>query len=309
MFANGLGHCIFSLDEIDTNLPFNPMQLLHFAPAALRNTRMLALMFHADYILKFLTCGLEISADPPFLFRPTTAGLLKGVAAPLVAAVNVCVDSAPQENKAHRFWINAGGLPVQMDENDNYVEVALGRLEMCVKKQLMVRDPQTGELKDAPVDSDDTSPEGLFARNCTQHYEALGVYFPVLMQLRELAKIEHAVDILQAMRQHVDERIAVDIPSQRPERARMHGEHLTETLAKASTEFNDMNVESRLSDLCSRQHIPYRQYDEVRGMIRNALNERNNQMVHSIVTQLADRVGVASYSLTNEVRTNLRLGH
>lgn len=56
----GLSHSIFSLDQADYELNFHPFQLMRFSPKRLENTRYLATLLAADYLLKMIATNTEV---------------------------------------------------------------------------------------------------------------------------------------------------------------------------------------------------------------------------------------------------------
>eukprot|EP01042_Synura_sphagnicola_P032162 gene32162-41398_t len=70
IFQTGAPAMVFSLDAIDAQRrPHHPFQVPHFKPDAARGTTALSAMLHTDYLLKFLTCGVERHVRDGFLRR------------------------------------------------------------------------------------------------------------------------------------------------------------------------------------------------------------------------------------------------
>jgi hypothetical protein len=72
----GISSTFFSLDQLEDKLHANPLQKTTYFPESLDGTEFLLTLFHADYLLKMFTVGVEISSKPPFLMQDTS-NLLK----------------------------------------------------------------------------------------------------------------------------------------------------------------------------------------------------------------------------------------
>lgn len=310
--TNGLAHPQFSLDAIDPDRACNPLQLMRFAPAGLRGTRALAAMFHADYLLKFFTCGVEISAYPPFPMRSTScvSGLLSQLPPSIARDISVVVDSATVGNRAHRFWVDTGEFSQEVQEKENELSMTFGFLNMQVKKHLLRRNPDTGEVEDAPNDTADDSPEGQFALNFTQHYDAIGQVFPVFAQLREMAKIAHMVQMLQVIRRGQLESIN-ELDSRHSEMATSIGKWLDETLGQAQLPSQKHSVHDLVEQEISSQGL-WHQADEARRQLRPQviamLSRADSEQISSLSSQLASQFGCATSTISTQVRRHLRDG-
>lgn len=58
--TKGLSHSVFSLDQADYELEFHPFQLMRFLPKRLENSRYLATLLAADYLLKMIATNTEV---------------------------------------------------------------------------------------------------------------------------------------------------------------------------------------------------------------------------------------------------------
>lgn len=56
----GLSHSVFSLDQADNELEFHPFQLMRFSPKRIENSRYLATLLAADYLLKMIATNTEV---------------------------------------------------------------------------------------------------------------------------------------------------------------------------------------------------------------------------------------------------------
>lgn len=66
----------FSLDPPSRNEKYHPFQELRLHPDSIKNTEVLQTLFEADYIIKFLSIGSEVSAIPLFGQKPCIQGLI-----------------------------------------------------------------------------------------------------------------------------------------------------------------------------------------------------------------------------------------
>jgi hypothetical protein len=146
VLQNGITSSFFSLDQPGRDsdgqlFESHPFQEMVYNPAGLRGTSYLATMFHTDYLLKFFSCGIEVSGSAPFKQRPTSAGLLKRLPPSLCKSLQPIVDpklSSSQRGKAHRFWIDAGTIERDLTETGSVLECRFGRVPMAVKKHLLM---------------------------------------------------------------------------------------------------------------------------------------------------------------------------
>lgn len=60
IIIKGLSHSVFSLDQADYELDYHPFQLMRFAPKRLENSRYLATLLAADYLLKMIATNTEV---------------------------------------------------------------------------------------------------------------------------------------------------------------------------------------------------------------------------------------------------------
>ena len=314
--ADAMAGCIaapvFSLDPINNEAaPHHPLQAMKFAPNALRSTSMLATMFYADYLLKFFTCGAEVSASPPFPLRPVdTAGLLHGLPAELVQALTICsrAHNAAGESvqAAHRFWVDVGDMQYDVKESATTgLSVSFGNVNMRIKTHMLRKNPRTGELEDAPVDTDDQSPEGRFAAGVTSKFELLARHFPVFARLRELAKICAAIRLMDGFRKGIREQLEATRRSAPQDLRQALNDGLT---APAGYPFaqNESKISEIIEDNIRQQSIPYYQHSEARRQLRpqviRALRETDAEVITGLSSSLASQFGCSAHSLQYAVR-------
>jgi hypothetical protein len=269
----GLVESLFSLDEIDAKCPYSPLQVMHFLPDSLRDTTALATLFHADYILKFLVCGAEVSAKPPFPLRELS-DLLKRAEPNIYKEL---VDREQGSGKAHRFWITAGSIPTNIIEDQNKVEIVVGSPKMLIKKHVMQRNPVTNEMEDAPMDPGDDSPEGRLALFLTENYERLGNVFPVLLRLRELAKMSTAVRLLLSVKQATRVQLA-ELPT-------IKEQQVLELRAKLNNDKKFM-IDTALNSLPLHQRGAGA-YSEISRALSNGKGREHDELIDRFATRFA----------------------
>ena len=199
VFSYGIGTTYFSLDPLDSFLrPMHPCQAMRFSKNVPHNTDFVKTMFFTDYLLKFFTTGIEVSSTFPFDMRSTSCGLLDRLPMHLRKLLEPLHDSEQSQHKAHRFWIESEHIPYNQVQNGEELQIYFGDVNMKVKKHLLVKD-KNGQFIDAPDDESDNSPEAVFAREFTKHYDEIGTYFPEFLRLRELLKLATAQSIVSSI--------------------------------------------------------------------------------------------------------------
>jgi hypothetical protein len=192
IFNTGAPAMVFSLDSIDSQRQHHPLQLLHFKPDRARGTTVLSCMFHTDYILKFLTCGLEISCAAPFKQRDIREGFFNRLPSRVQEDLSVIWSSggsAGVGDQAHRFWIDAGNLPYSETRTDDNFRILYGKQAMRVKKHKLKVNAE-GELVDDDGDAENPEDrEAQFAANFTRHYDTVATVFPEFAMLAEFTKM------------------------------------------------------------------------------------------------------------------------
>lgn len=315
---------VFSLDPVDDALPYHPFQALKFLPVSLRNTSVLATMFHTDYVMKFFSCGMEISSMAPFAQRPTTEGLLRRLPPAVATALNVnATKTAAGEDKAHRFWIEAGTLPYDEVRSTTTASITLGAQQMRVKKHLLARNRLTGALEDSEFDDpSDATAEAQFARNFTLYYDEIAKAFPEFGLLREMAKMLVGINFVRGLAEGVKLTVA-DLPSQEREIATKIENDLRTSIGSAITEFPSSTtmpaaeLRQMLDENIARirrehgsqftysieQDVRGRFTTEIQSGYRDAVERRDREQVSQLATQLH-----VSESAVREMLTYRRFG-
>jgi curved DNA-binding protein CbpA len=200
MINLGIGGGFLSLDHVDADKRYHPLQAVRFSPDYLEGTEYLKTLFMTDYLLKMFTTGVEISAHPPYRTRAIDS-LLQALPDHLRKILMLCRDNHHGKSRAHRFWITAEAIERQEHEVGHTKKFHFGDIKMTVKKHLLDFN-ENGTLKDAQVDEHDQTPEGQFALQFTKYYNEIGQYFPEFARLKELVKISGAISDLKQIRAH-----------------------------------------------------------------------------------------------------------
>ncbi len=207
-----------SLDPPSLDQPFHPFQEIRCdksggnndkTATGLEGTRCLYTMLHADYLLKSFSVGVEVSAIPPFNQRPCKEGLIAHLPPHLKEVLKPISERGYNQNKMHRFWINAIELTVSVDQHgDSVKEFKLGEPKMAIKTH-PIAPGRDGKLKDTEESGDSDGLFAQFAADLTKHYDELEKYFPIFKRLKELAKLQYLPNALKNvqkfLKQNADE--------------------------------------------------------------------------------------------------------
>ncbi|CAF3658325.1 unnamed protein product [Rotaria sp. Silwood1] len=273
VFSKGITQAIFTLDQPDSKLLSHPFQEMKYGPSSsLVHTQYLATLLHADYLLKMITTGTEVCAIAPFPMEKES-NVLRRLPRHLQELLKPLHQREKTKNlwgNAHRFWIEAGNLIYERQVNKAQSEIIyrLGDVKMFVKKHLLEYDEQ-GNLIDDTIRNNtnlDQSPEGLFAKAFTDHYNEIGSYFPELLRLKELLKLGALLAILQN-----------------------HYENLTEMMTNEQS-----SVEEMLTSVKSQiREYPHATTYNVNYHYSNILRENNvssTDVPSHMITELKDKI-------------------
>ncbi|WP_341810583.1 J domain-containing protein [Wolbachia endosymbiont (group A) of Campoletis raptor] len=146
LFQRRLTSAIFSLDPVDSDMPYHPFNQMRFAPSTLFHSQLLHTMFITDYLLKFLTVGQEVQRRDPYELRS-----LDRITSRLPDHLKKVIydfHASNHEESLHRFWIESEEVELAIDDSkDGNVLFALGNIRMVVKHHKMKRDAE-GNLVD-----------------------------------------------------------------------------------------------------------------------------------------------------------------
>lgn len=307
IFNVGLPAMIFSLDAIDPQRQHHPFQLLHFNSEKARGTTVLSCMFHTDYILKFLSCGLEVSCLPPFKQRDVREGFLRRLPSYVQEDLSVIwsnqASNRSNDDQAHRFWIDAGDLAYSDTRDQNSYRVVYGKQMMRVKKHKL-RLNGNGELVDDDGPDSLEDREYQFAANFTRHYDLIASYFPEFAMLGEFSKMISATVLLLCEAMNCKE-IIKDITNNKTTVANQIESQLRNDLGSidfplaGSNKLNTM-IEEHIQEQERIHHIrlTVQQRNQIRDEYQRQAREADNKQVNS----LASSLGVSN---SNSVRTML----
>jgi hypothetical protein len=119
-----IGPGFFSLDQIDEKLNLNPFQKFTYEPKCLKSSLILSTLFHADYLLKQLAMGTEVSSKAPFKQRDIKKGnYYKGLDESVVEKLKPVHERGTKYYKCGRFWIQADELEYDLDETSTQIKV------------------------------------------------------------------------------------------------------------------------------------------------------------------------------------------
>lgn len=306
---------VFSLDSVDPQRPYHPFQILHFMPEKCRGTSVLSCMFHTDYLLKFLSCGMEISCAPPFRQRETKLGFLKRLPAYIQKDLSVIADGARGNNdQAHRFWIDAGLLPYSEVHSEEKFSAVFGKQAMRVKKHKL-RLNSEGKLVDDDGPDDPTDLEAQFARNFTRHYDTISQYFPEFAMLAEFTKmIAASVMLLNVAETHKSE--ASSLEGRVNEITKSITASLSSTLGSiefplgSASKVNDaVEDHVRETDRLNGYRLTYDQKNQVRRSARSeietAFTEHDKKQVKSLASSLETSEYAVRQMLTTKDFTSI----
>ena len=198
--------CFFSLDPVTSQeTRCHPFNKLTFMPQQLQESGFLSTLLHSDYLLKQLSTGFEISLHPPFHKRPVYEGLIKGLPERLQKALLSVPSRGPSVALVHRFWIEAEAVEWDVQEDDESTRWLFGNVKMAVRCQPMRHTP-FGGLEDLDgLGPDPDSPEGSFIADFTRYYDEIGDYFPQLLRLKELCKVQFLGALLANYERELEE--------------------------------------------------------------------------------------------------------
>ena len=149
-------------------------------PAKLGNTGIMDTLFHADYILKFLVIGSEVSAKFPYEVRPVKH-LIEHLPQHLQHAIR-----PPHTRETikclcpHRVWIDIKQLDYESHVSDGKEFYYIKSVDTKVNTKSLGKFPTSlGHTK--------------FAEDLTSHYTELSQYFPIFARLVELSKLQFVI--------------------------------------------------------------------------------------------------------------------
>lgn len=296
----------FTLDQPSDSQRFgtepwrlHPFQETGFGPASARGTGVLHAMLHADYLLKFFTCGVEVSGIAPFDTRPSSAMMTVLPRDIATLLLQLSHEAGRRPGKCHRFWIDANAINFSATVNGSKQVVDVDKPSMKLKTQLMKPNVR-GEFEDAPTaDQADDSPEANYARAFTLHYERIAQYVPVFARLRELLRVMAVIRVLRSIfdtmfdransRSTVIGEIRVRLVTVKAELCKMYP-----TSERRISEI----VNESVNDACSRARVSRSQVSRseiasAESTIRDQISENDRNQLAALTNQLNDAHGTS----------------
>ncbi|XWV26959.1 hypothetical protein QJ857_gp0090 [Tupanvirus soda lake] len=307
----GIQSALFTLDQPDTSMQSHPFQEMKYYPKQLAGTDYLATLLHTDYLLKMLSMGIDVSSNMPFEFRDINEGFINKLPEYLREAIKPIHqrENCTSHGTAHRFWIEAGELVYDTDENDTMVTWKFADIKMKVKKHLLKYD-EFGKLIDDENDvEDDNSAEAEFAKNFTKYYEHIGVFFPELLRLKELLKLGGVLTILRSMYHNTKESMST---------INVDSSFIKKNLSNLSSQikeyplYTESNVSSayydvlRANGLSDDSRVAYSEISRTKDNIRSQLREADENILNQVTKILAEGYHCSEYDIHSTVKSWLQ---
>ncbi|CAF1228750.1 unnamed protein product, partial [Didymodactylos carnosus] len=211
VLTNGIDFAYFTLDPPNANYHSHPFNEMRYLPRRLENIpNYLLTLLHTDYLLKMISTGVEICSLIPFEMRSSTDNLMQRLPIKIREELQAIAvkKSGMITDSIRRFWIQPEST-LDYEQifhknffgrtNDNITHVYLSdNFKMCVKQHRMKYDEKGNLIDDKNDTQDDQSAEAQFSRVFTKYYDEIGEYFPELLRLKELVKLNFLSRIIRA---------------------------------------------------------------------------------------------------------------
>ena len=181
---------VFSLDPPSGTERYHPFMKMRCYPEKLKNTEFMQSLFHADYVLKFLTTGVEVSAKHPFNFKPVQESLIKDLPDSLDFLRRPPYTRGMSHMASHRFWIEVEKVFYDEDITDSHAIYYIDKVEVKIKSRPMVV-TLNGNTVDAK--HSEYGPHAQFACELTDNYEEISKHFRIFARAKELSKLQFVV--------------------------------------------------------------------------------------------------------------------
>ncbi|CAF3435002.1 unnamed protein product, partial [Rotaria sp. Silwood2] len=281
VFKNNLEYGIFTLDQPDNEFHSHPFQQMRYHPSSLVYTQYLATLFHTDYLLKMFTTGAEICAKPPFDIQPINKGFFQRL--PKYLQEKLKPINEYERNiafgQAHRFWIEPDKLNYEIVQRETSTLFLVGDVRLRVRKHLLRRNHEGQLVDDENEDEyEKSSPESMFAKAFTDHYDEIGNYFPELLRLKELLKLSALCKFARAHYQKL---------SEAPHESIRDFIRFTRSQLHEYPHANDFSVEMYYKKLLLENHIssfnvPYAEANALRMEIRRQLQAVDQKIIEQL---------------------------
>lgn len=201
VMTKGIVSSSFSLDP-GSGHPNHPFQELSFFPPSLVGTDYLSTLLHADYILKMLIMGVEISGKFPFGLKDTKNGFLATIPEDLRHSFrSVSERSEKRILGAVRTWIEAEPIKYEAKVENGKLKFFLSENSLLVKFEQILRYDED-EKKFVCGDKirekfNDETPHKLFVDDMNKHMSQLELHMPVFARLKQLYRLSATAAIFQ----------------------------------------------------------------------------------------------------------------
>jgi len=185
----------FSLDPAPPPYRRSPLYTCDALPKSYAHTDAFHSLAHADWILKQIAVGAEVSAHAPFASRPLVFD--EPWLRPLAARGSKFLGP-------HRFWLACDTIEYKVEEKEDMTVMYFGKVTFQLRghlKSLEVEDEEVG--KDHAVES--------FCQDLSSHWEELKVKFPIFRRVEEIAKLQFCQKFLSNYRDTFDRSRAADV--------------------------------------------------------------------------------------------------
>ena len=177
----------FSLDPPSTTECLHPFNEVRCHPNKLKCTGYMDTLLQADYLLKFLSTGTEVSSNPPFRLRSVQENLIKDLPEYLQHILQPPHLRGYSEMTQHRSWIEAEEILFDDEISQEQISYFIHKVKLVVHSRPLVRGVN-GQCYDAL--HTDFGPDAEFAADFTENYDEISKHFPIFARLGELAKLQ-----------------------------------------------------------------------------------------------------------------------
>lgn len=301
----GIDGSLFTLDQPDGVHAHHPFQHMKYYPKSLKGTDVLATLLMTDYILKCVTTGKECSSHIPFAHRDTSEGFMNKMSDQIKqdlmpVHINKTKLAESLESTAHRFWLEAGDIGIEEETKDDQMIFLFKDPKIFCKKNVLEKNDD-GIYEDEKIDLTalatledleklkrrDNSPEAVFARNFTKHYDQIAEQLPVFARLKELCKLQAVLRIIKQLNESFTMKISeqsIDTETDQIisvlTQIRSQIDYPVITQANENKLYND-----KMTELRSKSIIPFYTEANVNKHVQEQLTALRGKGVYPIYTE------------------------
>jgi hypothetical protein len=293
VFTKGITNAIITLDQPDQEFLSHPFQEMKYLPASLTNTKYLTTLLHTDYLLKFMTTGMEVNSKWPFPMRPASEGFMQRLPKRLQDLLKPLEmrDKVFSRGHIHRFWIEAGD-PVyewEVNEKTNEIIYRISDVPMYVKQHLMKYDDEARLIDDKQFDDKpDHSREAQFVKAFTDNYNEIGAYFPEFLRLKELTKLGILLNFMRHRYNSLNTDIAEDVDvkqiCENLCKVRRGLEYPSDTYYNAKRSYEECLRECNVSSY----DVSYAVESDIQKKIRSDLEKTDDEILENMAKNVCD---------------------